>query len=74
MSIWAKIAKYGGSALKGAGSVAKQGLKSASNTAVHPTQAKRRRKCDENSRRGQRSRICGMAEPCQRQEHGGDSQ
>ena len=39
MSIWAKIAKYGGSALKGAGSVAKQGLKSASNTAVHPTQA-----------------------------------
>lgn len=27
MSIWAKIAKYGGSALKGAGSVAKQGLK-----------------------------------------------
>ena len=24
MSIWAKIAKYGGSALKGAGSVAKQ--------------------------------------------------
>lgn len=41
MSIWAKIAKYGGSALKGAGSVAKQGLKSASNTAVHPTQALR---------------------------------
>lgn len=39
MSIWAKIAKYGDSALKGAGSVAKQGLKSASNTAVHPTQA-----------------------------------
>ena len=28
----------------------------------------------ENSRCGQRSRICGMAEPCQRQEHGGDSQ
>ena len=41
MSIWAKIARYGGSALKGAGGVAKQGLKSASSTAVHPTQALR---------------------------------
>ena len=41
MSIWAKIAKYGGSTLKGIGSYAKQGLKSAGNATVHPTQALR---------------------------------
>ena len=32
MSIWAKIAKYGGSTLKGIGNYAKQGLKSAGNS------------------------------------------
>ena len=41
MSIWAKIAKYGGSTLKGMGSYAKQGLKSAGNATIHPTQALR---------------------------------
>lgn len=41
MSIWAKIAKYGGSTLKGIGNYAKQGLKSAGNATVHPTQALR---------------------------------
>ena len=41
MSILAKIAKYGGSTLKGIGSYAKQGLKSAGNATVHPTQALR---------------------------------
>ena len=41
MSIWAKIAKYGGSTLKGIGSYAKQGLKSAGNATIHPTQALR---------------------------------
>ena len=40
-SIWAKIAKYGGSTLKGVGSYAKQGLKSAGNATVHPAQALR---------------------------------